>query len=268
MDTFIPILIALLTWWSSTGILIWVVGQGGATKVTAATTLTLGMIGATLAVVLLRDTTSPIYAYAGFAVGLTVWAWHEAMLLLGYISGPNRRACPPHLLGWARFKASAGAIFYHELGIAAHGGLIIFMSIGAENQVAAATYVLLWGMRLSAKLLIFLGAQNASDRFLPQHLKYLSTYFHTARNSPYFPVFLLATSLVAMALLFLGASELPGSFDGAWYLLLGTLALLAAFEHLALVMPLNEDRLWSWAVKKTVAPGDNDPNDELDLKRT
>ncbi|MGB3627520.1 MAG: DUF3623 family protein, partial [Henriciella sp.] len=159
-------------------------------------------------------------------------------------------------------------VLHHEVIIALHAAVIIWLSTGADNQIAAATFGLLWAMRISAKLLIFLGAANVSDEFLPGHLKYLSTYFNTARTTRYFPVFLGLASLVAFALLYQGLSHMGGSFEAAGYLLVGTLALLAAIEHLALIVPLPDQRLWSWAVRKNADAETEQQNETLELGRT
>lgn len=268
LDAVIPVLTAVLVWWSSTGLLIVLVQRGPVVRRRAAIGLTVITLGATVAVVALRDQTSLAGAYLGFALGIALWAWHESMLLFGYISGPRQLECPPDLKGWDRFKTSVQVILHHELGIALHAAVILALSFGAANLVAAATYILLWGMRISAKLLIFLGAQNVSDAFLPAHLKYLSTYFNTARTTRFFPVFLILTGCVAAALLVMGFRQTGGSFEAAAYLLLGTLALLAAFEHFALIVPVKEERLWSWALRNRREAEDEDRPERLEFSKT
>ncbi|MGB3627812.1 MAG: DUF3623 family protein, partial [Henriciella sp.] len=109
IETFAPILIAVLAWWASTGVLIWLVGRGDQVRRAAAIGLSVLALGATLAVFQLRSVDTIGGAYAGFAAGILMWAWHEAMLLFGYISGPRRTPCPPGLKGWDRFSISAQA---------------------------------------------------------------------------------------------------------------------------------------------------------------
>ena len=263
-----PIIVSVLVWWISTGALIWLVGRGRTTRYIAATLLTVSMLAAMAAIVQLRADTSWAGAYLGFALGILIWAWHEAMLLFGLISGPTRSACPEGVSGWKRFEKSALTIIYHELGIAVHAIVIFWLSVGAANQVAAATFALLWGMRISAKLLIFLGAQNASTAFLPAHLKYLGTYFNTTRNTPFFPIFLGLTSVVGLVLMYQGLSAPAGTFEGTVFLLLGTLAVLAAFEHVALIFPIQDQQLWSWAIRENVGAEKQEQNDKLEYGRT
>ena len=268
LDTLVPILVAVLVWWVSTGILIWLVGRSEPARMAAAVGLSLIVVGATFAVVELRENSSVLGIYAGFLVGIAMWAWHEAMLLFGYISGPRRSDCPTGLNSWERFKVSTQTVIHHEVLIALHAVLIIWLSLAGTNQVAAATFVLLWGMRISAKLLIFFGAPNASHHFLPMHLKYLSTYFNTRRRTRAFPIFLVLTSAVACFLLYNGLIHQAGTVDAIASLLLGTLALLAVFEHIALILPIPDQRLWAWAVRKKETVNTNQQKDTLEYGRT
>jgi putative photosynthetic complex assembly protein 2 len=41
------------------------------------------------------------------------------------------------------------------------------------NQVGTGTFAVLWVMRISAKLNLFLGVRNLSEELLPPHLAYL-----------------------------------------------------------------------------------------------
>lgn len=246
----IPILIAVLIWWASTGILILLVGRGQRTRQVVAGGLTVVMMLSTWLIINLKNETSIPAAYAGFAVGITLWAWQESLFLFGFVTGPRRDVSPPGLVGWRRFTVSAQTVMHHELLIAAHAVLIVGLSVSAGNQMAAATFVLLWGMRLSTKMLIFMGAPNASDTFLPEHLKYLSTYFNRTRVTPYYPIFIALTGGVTAALFYFGFSSPQGTFEATCYLLLGTLSFLAVFEHLALILPMQDERLWTWALRK------------------
>lgn len=250
-DLAAPILFALLFWWLSTGAILWLVRLPAATfKWTAAGT-TLLLVAASAATYLLRDNVGLAAAYGGFAAGILSWAWHEVMFLLGYISGPNKRPCPPNLSNWPRFVASTRTLIYHELAIAVHAGLIVLITAGAANKIAAWTFLLLWGMRLSAKLIVFFGAPNIADGFLPAHLGYLKTYFAKRSISMFTPI-AMSVVTVATALVLYQASLAPlGSFHSAAWLLVGALATLAVFEHLALLMPLPDQALWGWAVKKS-----------------
>ncbi|MEL6474507.1 MAG: putative photosynthetic complex assembly protein PuhE [Pseudomonadota bacterium] len=251
-----PVLSALVLWWASTGALIWLVGRPRDSHPWIALGATGTMAAATVAMVALRPDTSIAAAYAGFIAGLALWAWHETMFLLGYISGPRRSPCPPGLKTWPRFIASTQTVLHHEIAIVMHGLLIAALSIGAENQIAAYTFALLWFMRVNAKLVVFLGAPNISDQFLPAHLTYLSTYFGKRRVTAFFPLF-ITVAIAAATVLVYAAATLPAGFaaTGAW--LIAALAVLAVIEHWALVLPIPDAALWAWikpAQKQETAP--------------
>jgi putative photosynthetic complex assembly protein 2 len=57
------------------------------------------------------------------------------------------------------------AILWHELGILAVGLVIVAITWNAPNQVGTGTFVVLWVMRTSAKLNLFLGVRNLSEEF-------------------------------------------------------------------------------------------------------
>lgn len=250
MDFVAPILAATLVWWASTGSLLWLVRQSRAVRYWAAAAFSFAAAIATLTVLPLRDIGTPAGAYAGFACGIILWAWHESMFLFGYISGPRKTPCPEGLKIWPRFVVSTEAVIHHEVAIAVHGALILMLSWGALNTMAAATFLLLWAMRLSSKLIVFLGAPNISDHMLPPHLRYLSTYFNKTQATALFPIFIAVVAGVAFTFGYAGFSEPAGSFAATGYLLLATLATLAVIEHLALVLPVPDAVLWAWAIQK------------------
>lgn len=260
LNVIAPLAVAALIWWLSTSALLWLVGQRVGLRHATAVFLTVLAVAATVFVSVLRENTSQLGAYAGFIIGILLWAWHESMFLFGYISGPRRTSCPPDLKGFARFTASAETVIYHELVIAVHAVIILLISLGASNTIAAMTFFLLWGMRLSTKLVIFLGAPNVSAHFLPKHLEYLATYFKTSRVSRLFILFAAFAISVSAGLIHLTLASPSGSFAETGYLLMATLASLAVVEHMALVMPIPDDALWAWAKPKSTATETTEDN--------
>jgi putative photosynthetic complex assembly protein 2 len=200
-------------------------------------------------------------AYAGFAVGILLWGWHETMFLLGYISGPRKSPCPPALPFWSRFRASAETVIHHELAIAFHAAIIMILTAGAENRIAAWTFLLLWGMRISSKLIIFSGAPNISDALLPRHLEYLKSYFMKRAATPFFSVAMTLVASATAALIYHASLAPLGSFQSAGLILVSALAALAVLEHLALVAPLPDQALWGWALPRAEGPDQFDRTD-------
>ncbi|MEO1241904.1 MAG: putative photosynthetic complex assembly protein PuhE [Pseudomonadota bacterium] len=245
-----PLVFAALFWWFSTGAILWLIGLPRHTFKWTALGATVILGGATVALLGLRNETGVSAAYAGFAVGILLWAWHEVMFLLGFISGPRKAPCPPDLATWPRFKASTQTVIHHEIAIAIHAVLILIMSWGAANQIAAWTFFLLWGMRLSSKLIVFFGAPNISDVFLPKHLDYLKSYFQKRSITAFFPMAIIVVTSAAAAIIYQAVIAPTGSFQSVGWLLVAALAALAVLEHWALVLPLPDATLWSWAMRR------------------
>lgn len=244
-----PVLFAALAWWLSTGAIFFLIGLPRRTHAWTALGATALLALATFLVISLREQTSVTAAYAGFGAGLMLWAWHEVMFLTGFLTGASRTACPDGLSGYARFRAALATVLHHELAIAVHAIILAVISWGASNQFAFWTFLILWAARICAKLVVFSGAPNIVDQFMPRHLDYMKTYF--SRRTPG-SVFVLAiiviTSLsVWMALKAFG--HVPGSFESAGFLLLTAITVLALIEHWALVLPLRDPSLWGWAIK-------------------
>lgn len=242
-----PALFALFVWWGSTAAVLFFDNLPGRThRWTMAAATALAVLGA-WGMMTVKDGTDPVHAYLGFLAGLALWGWHEVSFLLGYVTGANRRPCPPDAAGWRRFRLAAGTLMHHELAILATAAVMAVAVWGAPNQTALWTFLVLWIMRLSAKLNIFLGVSNLAEEFLPPHLTYLKTYFTRARMNPLFPVSVGLGSLVA-AVLTWAAIASPSPFETTALALTAALLALAILEHLFLVLPLPDAALWRWAL--------------------
>ena len=231
----LPALYALLLWWGSTGLVLLLVRLPRHSH--RATLLGLALLAATAAGTGLSD------AYLAFTAGLLVWAWPEIAFLLGYVTGPNRLGCPPGTRGWRRFRLAAGTLMWHELAIVACGLLVLAATWGAANQVGALTFLLLWVLRLSAKLNLFLGVRNLGESFLPAHLAHLLDYLHHRRMNALLPFSLLGGGLLAVWLA-THAAAAGSPVDAIGYTMVATLAALGVLEHLLMVAPLPPEMLW------------------------
>ena len=260
------ILIAIATWWLSTGLVLAMVHRserGGwrPAPVMALTTL----VGAAGVALMLEGgaTPTPVGSYTGFLGALLVWAWHEVAFLTGVLTG-RRVACPPGLSGMARFIAAWRAVRDHELAILATGIGLWLLLADAPNRFGLAAFGLLWGMRISAKLLIFLGAPHAVSDLMPRGIAHLKSYFNTGRLTPVFPV-LLAIAGGLFLVLVLGASRAVQDDSTVGHILLATFMALAIIEHLILVVPISDTALWRWALPKSRSdrPQGAPPLDEM-----
>ncbi|KAA5804032.1 DUF3623 family protein [Alkalicaulis satelles] len=245
MSLIAPILATLALWWLSTGIIL-VLGErsDGARRAAMAAAGVLALAGMA-GVWGLRDITAPMAAYAGALSALAIWAWHEMSFLFGYVTGPNRAPCPPGLTGWPRFRAAAATLIHHELALAATVIGLGVMSLGAANAVAFQVFALLFVLRLSSKLNLFVAAPHFTDHFLPGRLSHLRSYFSPRPAGAFFAVTTAAMAVVAGAL-FWAAASAASPFEAAAFALLATLAALGVLEHLFLALPVPDGALWRW----------------------
>lgn len=244
MHALAPIAAALFIWWFGTGLVLAAGRLAPEGRRLAFVGLTAAAVIALGATVALADDRTPAGAYAGFTAGVVLWAWHEASFLFGYITGSRRSACPPDARGWRRFLFATQTLIHHELAIFATLAALVALTWGAANTVAAASFGLLWAMRLSAKINLFLGVPNFADEFLPARLVYLKTYFGPRVTNLLFPAtaaLSIGVTAAAFTLAWRGEAE---PFVAVSWALLGTMAGLAALEHGFLVTPWREGALW------------------------
>jgi putative photosynthetic complex assembly protein 2 len=187
-------------------------------------------------------------AYTAFSCAILVWGWLEMAFLMGYITGPRKSACATPCSGWRHFLHASQAVIYNELATALATGAVYFMSLGMPNRLALWTILILWTMRISAKLNLFFGVPNLGEGFLPAHLQYLKSFFRKRAMNFLFPLSITA-STVALALLIERYASADGDFQSVSYALSASLLSLAVLEHWFMVLPLPSERLWAWALR-------------------
>lgn len=239
----------VFVWWFSTGALLYLVRQSRLTpgwRLAAGTALLMLAFGG---LALTRADPSPAGAYAAFTCSIVAWGWLELTFLTGLITGPRKAPCEPGSTGWNRFCAASAAILYHELAIALVAVAVIALTLGQPNQIGTWTILILWLMRLSAKLNLFLGVRNHYLEFLPEHLRYLGSYFRARPVNWLFP-FVVAASTGTVVWLLRAASALEVMLgEAAGYMLLASLMTLALVEHWLLVLPISATALWNWGLR-------------------
>lgn len=261
MDLFFAsLLVALFTWWLSTGVVLWL---GRLPRRTYGLSLSAGAFLAVMAFVgLVRSAqgSSAASSYCGFVCAVLVWAWFELGFLTGVVTGSRRSPCVPGSSWQVRLKGAVLAIWHHELALVLVGALIALATWSAPTPTGLWTFVLLWLMRLSSKLNLFLGVRNTNEHWLPAHLAYMGSYFRRAQWNPLFPV---TVSLATVAIGWLGVMAMEAALTtpalAAHYGLLTTLLALAVLEHWLLVLPLDATRLWRWAFPPAINPTDATP---------
>jgi putative photosynthetic complex assembly protein 2 len=242
---------AVFMWWFSTGLVLLLDSMPRRTFRWSLLTSTLLTIAALAALHRTSQQTSLAGAYCAFTCALLIWGWHELTFLTGAITGPRRHALPAHVTGWPRFAASVQAILWHELAILAMGALIVTLTWGAPNQVGTTTFIVLWVMRISAKLNLYFGVRNLSEEFLPAHLAYLASFFRRRRMNALLPFSVLGASVVAGTLISAAGAHAAVPAAAVGSALVATLLVLAIVEHLLLVLPIPATALWRWAMRPT-----------------
>ncbi len=244
----LPALFTLFLWWFSTGVILYLDGLRQETfrwTMLGASTLALAGLAGLHATA--WDTTTQ-GAYLGFVCGVLVWGWIETAFLTGMVTGPSRLACPPGATGWVRLRAALAAILWHELAIIAGALLILAASWGGPNQVGFWTFIAFWVMRQSAKLNVYLGVRNLAEAFLPDHLRYLESFFRRRRMNALFPVSVIAGTAACVLLSMKAASAGATPHEVAGYSLLASLVALGLLEHWFMVLPVPADALWRWGL--------------------
>jgi putative photosynthetic complex assembly protein 2 len=237
---------ALFLWWFSTGVILYLNGLPARTYKTSLIVATLLMLALIGVIYLVRDRHDLLGAYLGFTAGVLVWGWLEMVYFMGAVTGPHKEPCPPGCAGWERFRLALGTSIYHELLLLLIAGVLIGVSWGAENQLGTWTFVILWLMRWSAKLNLFLGVPNLNEEWLPDHVRFITTYLKKRPMNLLFPVS-VSIATVVMSLLVEAALDLPATgFAGVALILAATLLALAILEHWFLVLPLADGALWRW----------------------
>jgi putative photosynthetic complex assembly protein 2 len=252
-DLWLPVLFTLLLWWASTGLILHLDGLRretfGRSMAVATALLLAALVGQRVA----SADGSAAGAYIAFTCGLIAWGWIELGFLTGWITGPRREACPPGARGWPRLRATLAAILWHELAILGLAATMALLAWDRPNQIGTWTFLLLWAMRTSAKLNLYLGVRNLGEVFLPPHLRYISSYLARRPMNPLFPLSVTAGTLLG-ALLFHGAlAPSAGPGEAAGYAMLGTLTALAVLEHWFLVLPVPVEALWRWGLRSHAA---------------
>jgi putative photosynthetic complex assembly protein 2 len=244
-----PVLYTLFVWWFSTGVILYLDGLPRWTfkwtMLGASFFLALALLGL---FVTAKDT-RVTGAYLAFTCAILVWAWQEVAFLLGYVTGPRRTDCPANVTGWRRIELAVLVVLHHELALVALGAAVTAVTWEGANQTGLWTFMVLWVMRQSAKLNVFLGARNLNESFLPVHLKYLQSYFTRKAMNPLLPASVLMSSVIAWLIWEAAVAEGVEPFEATSLTFAACLLSLAVLEHLFLVLPLPSEALWNWGLR-------------------
>src|SRR4028119_209568 len=244
-----PALYTVFVWWFATGLILHLDGL-------RPETFRWSMAGATAVGGVARGgpragAADPVVrgAYLAFTCAVLVWGWVEISFLTGWLTGPRKTPCEPGCRGWPRFVAALGALLWGELAILVAAALVVSLTWGGPNQIGTGTFLILWAMRLSAKLNVFLGVRNLAESFLPDHLSYLRTFFRRRPANALFPFSVIGSTIVCAMLFRTASAPDADAFQAVGFTLLGTLMALAVLEHWFMVLPLPFEALWRWGLR-------------------
>lgn len=241
------VLATIVLWWGSTGVIAWLVGRSVRTYPNLLRGTSVLALLSLAALALAREADSSAHAVAAFLAALGLWSWVEITFLTGRLTGPRKTASTATPNGWRHARDAIAAILWHEFAIIAVVALAALVTAGSENPVGLLTLLLLWIMRSSAKLNLFLGVRNLGEVFLPPHLGHLLGYLRRRPMNALFPF----SVILGVLLIVLGVDRIldaTTSFDVVAYSLLTTLAALALLEHVLMVLPLPAEALWRWSL--------------------
>jgi putative photosynthetic complex assembly protein 2 len=248
----LPVLFALFVWWFGTGLVLCLVRIGPRKQSLVIVGATVVLMASAYELAATAGVKTMSGAYLAFSCAILAWCWLEITFLTGYVTGPRTSACPADASGWRRVGLAISAILYHELALLAFAAGIVVLTWQGANQVGAATFLILWIMRLSAKLNLFLGVPFLNDDLLPERLGHLKSYFSRRPINAFFPVAVTASTILA-TLLAVQALEARAEFGKTAFVLLATLVALAVLEHWFMVVPVPVRAIWEWSMGSRLA---------------
>ena len=264
----LPALYAVLVWWASTGLVLYIVGRPRRTYAATIAAATLVLALALVGLASSSTDTGMWGGYVAFTCAIAVWGWHEVSFLTGLVTGPRVKPLPADARGLERFLAAAATLLHHEVAIALTVPLIMVVVGDGPNQIGLYTFLILWLARLSTKINVFLGVPHPTSEFLPDHLDYLKSYFRYRAMNELFPLTVTATTIATVKIAE-SALAAPTAAGAAGISLVATLAALAVLEHWFLVLPLPSAKLWEWGMRSrdtrigTAAVSKDDEDDSI-----
>lgn len=247
----VPMLLTVALWWGSTAVIARLIaGDPQRYPLLLRLFATIGIAGFAM-ILALREINSTASALAALLAALAVWSWIEVTFLTGKITGlatGGKSYAATSENRFVRHAVSAlAAILWHELLIVATVVIVAIGSYGSSNNLALLVLVLLWLMRTSAKLNLFLGVRNLGQEFFPPHLQHLLSFMRQRRMNPLMPVSLLLAGTIGWHfgnVAFTASSP----HQAAAATIIATLAVLALLEHLLMILPVPAETLWRWSL--------------------
>jgi putative photosynthetic complex assembly protein 2 len=243
-----PFAFVTFIWWFATGLILLLDKRAVSIRfsVVFAGLFALGSLYCLTHLTLITTTRA---VYASFFCAILIWAWVEVSFLSGFITGPTKTALPAGSSKSTRLLSALNAVLYHEVAIAITGLLVYWVCYDKPNQAAWWTFLVLWVMRTSAKLNLFLGVRNLGLEYLPKRLTYLGSFFRERRMNWLFPFSVIGSTVAAALMISHALKSSTTSATATGVLLAASLLMLAMLEHWLMVIPVKSTALWRWATR-------------------
>jgi putative photosynthetic complex assembly protein 2 len=244
---------ALFVWWFSTGVVLFLVGRSVGRPLWSVGIAALLFAAALYGLARSATDASVAGAYLAFISAILLWGTQEFAFLAGFVTGSQSLPCPDECRGWRRVILALKAVVYHEVALLLTGSAAIAVAWDGDNQFGVWTFVILWVMRVSAKINLFAGVPVLNHEFLPSRLNYLATFFSKGPVNPFFPVAVtIATGFATLLLGWALAADASG-FRSTGNMLLASLLALGILEHWFMLVPIPIAALWSWGMRSRTA---------------
>ena len=267
MNYILPVLVTIFVWWFSTGVVLLLNRLPERTHIPNLLITILLALTSVYALVETRSVTTPLAVYQAFVAAIIIWGWLELAFLYGVITGPRREACPDGVSSPRRFWLAFQALAYHEIAILCALVLVAIICWDAPNQAGLWTFSILFAMRLSAKLNIFLGVPHMNEDFLPERLDFLKSYFARRSMNWFFPVSVTVSMLVGAYVFHEAFRFGAADYEVVVYMLTGTLILLGTLEHWLLILRIPDSELWRWAMRQNEIDHKDSRKDTVEYKK-
>ncbi|MEM1435120.1 MAG: putative photosynthetic complex assembly protein PuhE [Pseudomonadota bacterium] len=241
---------ALVLWWGGTA-LVWLLVRhrerpwASLWLLPLAGGLSLGVIDAAGAV------PSVAASMLSFLGAIVLWGVLEAAHLYGWLTGPEKAPCPQRVTHLERFRRGINVGLHHDLGILVVVALLWTLLHDTPNPTAAWAFTVLWLMRWSAKLNLFLGVANFDAGLMPERMRYMASYMLQRTVNPLYPFSIAAGVLGTIYGALLLRSGLLSEAQYAGVALTTSLLVLGLFEHVLMMLPLRDSHLWRWVLAQT-----------------
>lgn len=243
MSLVYPVLIVIATWWIGTGVVLYLQQRMQLTRTPLILTLILISLASLVVLRLTSNGFSHWQTYSGFIAAVVLWGCIELSYYTGLVTGIHKRPCPARCDNTRRFLLALGTSIWHELSVLVTAMVVMWICWQGDNPAGLYSFMVLWLMRWSAKLNLFLGVPNFNADWFPEHLAYAHTYMKRSSVSPLFPLSILLSSAVAVHWMMSAVSAPPAQALAT--ALPCVLLMLAILEHLFMALPIADSALWN-----------------------